>query len=71
MAFDKYNAVKESRKDIFVNNLVGGIAWGLGATVGLAIVLTILGYVFSKFDTVPVVGEYVKAVNMYIQTAKH
>ena len=67
----KYEQVTMSRKDIIINNFLGGISWGLGATIGLAIVLALLGYIFSKFDTVPVVGEYVKAINMYINAAKH
>lgn len=64
----KYEKVTSSKKDIIINNFLGGISWGLGATVGLAIVLTILGYIASKFNTVPIVGDYVKAITLYIST---
>jgi len=30
---EKYERVKRHLKDIILNNFLGGIAWGLGATV--------------------------------------
>lgn len=64
---EKYEQVHRGIKKIFIHNFVGGIAWGLGATVGLAAVLTILGFVISKVDIIPVVGEFVSEVIMYIE----
>ena len=66
MASDKYTAVTMSRKAIFINNLIGGIAWAMGATIGAAVIVTMAGIILSKFDTVPLVGNYVKAINSYI-----
>lgn len=63
---DKYDHVKESKKEIFFNNLIGGVAWGLGATVGAAIILALAGVILSKINTIPVVGEYVEHVLQYM-----
>lgn len=45
---------------IFVSNFLGGIAWGLGVTVGLSIVFGILGFVISKVDVVPIIGDFMQ-----------
>ncbi len=48
-----------SYKNIFTVNFLGGVAWGLGATVGLAIILTILGFLINKLNLVPIVGSFI------------
>ena len=60
---DKHENVTKDKKTIFVNNFIGGIAWGLGATVGLAILLLVLGMISSRVDLVPYVGEFVSDVS--------
>lgn len=59
---DKYEAVKASRKQIIVNNFLGGISWALGATVGLAILVLIIGVIVKHVNVVPVVGSFVSDV---------
>jgi hypothetical protein len=63
---DRYDHVKESKKEIFFNNVIGGVAWGIGATVGAAIILTAAGILLSKVNTIPLVGNYVENVLLYI-----
>lgn len=63
---DKYDKVKESKKEIFFNNLIGGVAWGLGATVGAAIILAVAGIILTKVNTIPVVGNYIENILLYI-----
>jgi hypothetical protein len=63
---DKYDHVKESKKEIFFNNVIGGIAWGIGATVGAALILAIAGIILSKVNTIPIVGNYVENILLYI-----
>lgn len=65
---DKYDHVKESRKEIFFNNIIGGIGWGLGATVGAAIILAFAGFLLTKVNTVPIIGDYVENILQYIAT---
>lgn len=33
-----------SKKNILVNNFIGGLAWGLGTVIGATIIVAILGY---------------------------
>lgn len=65
-----YEKVLMNRKQIIVNNFLGGIFWGLGATIGLAIVLAVLGFVVGRLDWVPVIGNIISdSFNQAIETA--
>jgi hypothetical protein len=66
---EKYEAVdKKSLKDIIWHNFLGGISWGLGATIGLSIVLTIVGFILRNVDVIPVIGDFVYKVTEYMET---
>lgn len=43
-------------KAIFVRNFIGGIATGLGLTVGISLVAYLLGLLIPTFGGLPVVG---------------
>ncbi len=58
--------VKRPLKDIVFNNFVGGIAWGLGATVGVSIVIAILGLVLKNINLVPFIGNFVSQITNYV-----
>ena len=47
-----------SKKQIFINNFIGGIAWAFGSVVGLAIIFAIIGYFLARVDFVPIVGNF-------------
>lgn len=66
MALDRYNDVKQNLKQIAINNFIGGIMWGLGATIGLAIILTILTFALKQVNVVPVVGNFAAQVIQYV-----
>lgn len=66
MAEDKHDLVTRSRKHIFLNNLLGGFAWGLGATIGLSVFLAIVGLIGKYIDLVPVVGNFVSKVLVFV-----
>ena len=68
----KYEEVKCSRKEIIINNFLGGIAWGLGATIGVSLVLAILGFIASKANFIPVIGIFVSNIlDFVLKTNKH
>lgn len=52
--------------EIVVNNFVGGFAWGLGATVGLAIFFALITLLAKNVNLVPVVGTFVSDVLNFI-----
>jgi len=63
---EKYETVHRPFKDIFFNNLLGGIAWGLGATVGASIVIAILSLILKNVNLVPFVGNFVSQITNYV-----
>ncbi len=63
---EKHEHVHKTRTEIFFNNFLGGIAWGLGATFGVSIILGIFVFILSKINFVPVVGNFASNVVNYV-----
>lgn len=63
---ERYEQVEKKRKIIFFDNFIGGIAWGIGATVGLALVVTLLGFILKNINLIPFVGNFVAGVIEFI-----
>jgi hypothetical protein len=52
--------------EIIFNNFIGGMFWGIGATVGLALFFTILTLIAKNINLVPVVGSFVSDIINFI-----
>ncbi|MEK7551156.1 MAG: DUF5665 domain-containing protein [Patescibacteria group bacterium] len=63
---EPHENVKQSRKNLIINNFIGGVAWAVGATVGLAIIVTILGLILRNINLVPFVGNFVADIINFI-----
>ncbi|MBI3984644.1 MAG: hypothetical protein HY344_01690 [Candidatus Levybacteria bacterium] len=63
---DPHENVKANRKQLVINNFIGGLSWALGATVGLAIIVTILGIILQNINLVPFVGNFVADIINFI-----
>jgi hypothetical protein len=59
---ERYKGVHKNRRTIFVNNLIGGVAWGVGSVLGATIVVGLLGLIFIKTEKIPIVGDFVRIV---------
>lgn len=66
----RYERVHRSKKEMLINNFLGGIAWGLGTTFGVAIILAILGFLSKEINLIPFVGNFVTEVNKYVASHK-
>ena len=47
---------------IFYKNFIAGTAWALGATVGFALLATVMSFLFGKIGGLPVIGEFVASL---------
>lgn len=68
MGAEKYHNVSHSRKDIIVNNFLGGIAWGVGSAIGATILIAVLGLLISRIDYIPAIGNIVSEVTSYVES---
>ncbi|HSA83458.1 MAG TPA: DUF5665 domain-containing protein [Patescibacteria group bacterium] len=53
---------------IILNNFIGGIAWGLGATVGISLVFALLGLLAKNIDFVPIIGTFISDIIAFTLT---
>lgn len=63
---EPHENVKQSRKNLIINNFIGGLAWALGATVGLAIIVALLGLILKNINLVPFVGNFIADIINFI-----
>ncbi len=63
---ERHEQISSSRKQIFFNNFLGGIAWALGATVGISAVAILLGIILKNINLVPYIGNFVSGILNYV-----
>ena len=57
---ERYKKIHRSRKDLMINNFLGGIMWGLGSVIGATIVVTVLGIIIVQTRRLPLIGDVVE-----------
>lgn len=53
-----YIEVEVSGRKKFLHGLLAGLGWGLGVTLGTALFLVLIGFIVSKIDFVPILGQF-------------
>ncbi len=53
-------------KKILWNNFIAGVAWALGATIGISIIIALLSIFSHYVNFVPIVGGFVSKVIDFI-----
>jgi len=61
------NNVEQSLGKILFRNLLGGIAWGIGVTIGATILLALAGYFISQANYVPIIGGFVADIVEFVE----
>lgn len=51
-----------SRWKILIDNLLGGIAWGVGSVIGATIIIWILSFIFIRTQNIPFLGDVVREI---------
>lgn len=52
--------------EILFNNFIGGLSWGIGATVGVALFFAALTMIAQNINLVPVIGTFVSDIIDFI-----
>ena len=63
-----YIEVSQSGRQRFLLGLIGGLGWGIGITIGTSLLLLLIGFIVSKIDFVPVLGNFLAQVIESAQT---
>jgi len=63
-----YIEVSQSGRRRFLLGLIGGLGWGIGITLGTSLLLILIGFIVSKIDFVPILGNFLAQVIESAQT---
>ena len=63
---DKYKRAEEGKKQLIINNFIGGIAWAFGEVIGVALVVSILGLILKNINFIPYIGNFVAGVIEFV-----
>lgn len=66
----RYDRVKLEKKKILLNNLLGGVAWGVGSVTGATTIIVILGLFITITKSIPFIGDIVTISLRQIEGAK-
>lgn len=63
-----FTRVHMSRKDVAINNFMGGLFWGIGSILGATLILAISAWIFGTLGIVPLIGRTISdTVNQSIR----
>lgn len=63
---ERHEHIHKNWHEIFINNFLGGAAWGFGATVGASILLGLFGIILSKINLIPFFGQFVSQITNFV-----
>ena len=59
-----------NRKKLYYENFMRGITFSVGSIIGATVVITLILWVLSAFDTAPFIGHIVKSIQDAINSSK-
>jgi hypothetical protein len=63
---EKNELVFRGKRQMMLNNFLGGLAWALGATIGLSLIIGVLSLIAKQVDLIPIVGSFVSEIIDYV-----
>ena len=64
----RFEQAAKTLKEILLNNFLGGLAWAIGATVGISIIIFLLTNVFRNVGWIPLIGDFISNLTSYVLT---
>lgn len=58
---------RKKLKLILWHNFLGGIAWGLGITIGAGIILALGGFILAQVNLIPIIGTFIGDIVKVVQ----
>ncbi len=63
----KYEEVRlKSRKQMMLDNFLGGLMWALGGTIGLSLFIAVIGLLTKQLHLVPFIGSFVSDITKFV-----
>ncbi|HRN95936.1 MAG TPA: DUF5665 domain-containing protein [Candidatus Levybacteria bacterium] len=58
---------KLSRGEIIANNMLGGIFWGIGSIIGIALLLSAISLLSQYVNLIPFIGDFISDILNYLK----
>ncbi|CAN5299554.1 hypothetical protein BH10PAT2_BH10PAT2_1980 [soil metagenome] len=58
--------IYKSRLALFIDNLIGGIGWGVGSVIGATVVVGLIGFFITQTKSVPFLGNMISIISNQI-----
>lgn len=59
-----------NKRTLYLHNFMRGAVFGVGSVVGAGILIAILAWVLSVFDTVPFLGPLIEKIKISVESTK-
>lgn len=58
----RYTYYLRSKKQILLNNFLGGVAWSLGTFIGLGVLAAVVGYILQQADVANALADWLSKI---------
>jgi len=59
--------IYKSRPILFIDNLIGGVGWGIGSVIGATVVVTVIGFMITQSQSIPFLNNIIGMVSSQLQ----
>jgi len=63
---DRTERLFRTKRQMMGHNFLGGLAWGIGVTFGLAIFIALIVFLSKSINFVPIIGDFISDVLDYL-----
>lgn len=63
--------IYKAQKKIIFDNLLGGVGWAIGASLGFSLLLTLVSFILTQVNVIPVIGNFAAQLETYVEQAQN